>query len=143
VSDPYNLHRFVEAQAGVFDTALAELKLGSKQTHWMWFIFPQLAGLGRSSTARYYGMGSEDEARGYLQHALLGSRLRQSVEAVLPWAGKRNAERIFGSIDALKMQSSMTLFDVIDPGGPFAKLLDDFYGGGRDERTLALLNGEE
>jgi uncharacterized protein (DUF1810 family) len=109
----------------------------------MWFVFPQLRGLGHSYACQYYGISCFDEARGYLQHPLLGSRLRQSVEAVLPWAGKRNAERIFGSIDALKLQSSMTLFDVVDIGGPFAKVLDAFYGGARDERTLALLNGEE
>ena len=143
MSDPYHLQRFVEAQQGIFDSALAELRSGQKRTHWMWFIFPQLAGLGRSPTAQYYGIVSLDEARAYLEHSLLGSRLRRSVDAVLPWAGKRTAEQIFGSIDALKLRSSMTLFDEAEPGGIFAQILDAFYGGRCDERTLALLNGQE
>ncbi len=143
MSDPYNLQRFVEAQQGIFDSALAEIRSGHKRTHWMWFIFPQLAGLGRSPTAKYYGIVSLDEAGAYLEHSLLGSRLRRSVDAVLPWAGKRTAEQIFGSIDALKLRSSMTLFDEVEPGGMFAQMLDAFYAGRRDERTLALLNGQE
>ena len=143
MSDLYNLQRFVEAQQGIFDSALAEVRAGLKRTHWMWFIYPQLAALGRSSTARYYGIVSFDEARAYLEHTILGPRLRQSVEAVLPWTGKRSAEQIFGSIDALKLRSSMTLFDQVEPDGCFAETLRNFYGGRHDERTLALLNGEE
>jgi uncharacterized protein (DUF1810 family) len=140
VTDPHNLQRFIDAQDGVFATALAELGAGSKQSHWMWFVFPQLAGLGRSPTAQFYAIASLDEARVYLEHPLLGSRLRQCVEALLPWAGKRTPEQILGSIDALKLKSSLTLFDVVEPAGLFDRGLTAFFGGARDERTLALLN---
>ena len=109
----------------------------------MWFIFPQLAGLGRSSAAQYYGIASIDEARAYLQDQLLGSRLRQCVDAILPWSGRRSAEEIFGPIDALKLGSSLTLFDQVHSRDIFAKALAGFFGGQRDERTLALLNGRE
>ena len=139
MTDPYNLQRFVNAQNGVFETALAELRAGRKQGHWMWFVFPQLAGLGRSATAQYYGIRSREEARAYLEQPLLGSRLRQTIEALLPWAGKRTAEEILGPIDALKLRSCLTLFDAIDPGGFFGRALAIFYGG-PDERTLALLS---
>lgn len=142
MSDPYNLQRFVDAQHGTYRTALAELRSGAKHSHWMWFVFPQLAGLGRSPTAQYYGIVSFDEARGYLAHPVLGPRLRECVEAILPWAGRRSVERIFGSIDALKLRSSLTLFDVVEPGDVFAEALDSFFRGERDERTLALLNGQ-
>ena len=139
-SDPHNLQRFIDAQDGVFGTALAELRAGSKRSHWMWFIFPQLCGLGRSPTAQFYGIGSPDEARAYLDHPLLGARLRQSVEAIMPHAGKRSPEQILGSIDALKFRSSLTLFDRAAPGELFGKALETFYGGSPDHRTLALLN---
>jgi uncharacterized protein (DUF1810 family) len=140
VNDLHNLKRFVEAQDGIFETALAELGAGSKQSHWMWFIFPQLAGLGRSPTAQYYGVGSLEEARAYLAHPLLGPRLRSSIEALLPWAGRRNPEQILGPIDALKLRSSLTLFDRAEPASLFDRGLASFFEGERDERTLALLN---
>ena len=140
MSDPYNLQRFLDAQDGVFETAVAELRAGSKQSHWMWFIFPQLAGLGRSPTAQYYGIASLDEARAYLGHPLLGARLRECVEALLPWAGRRSPEHILGSIDALKLRSSLTLFDQVEPSDPFNRALAAFFAGQSDERTLALLN---
>jgi uncharacterized protein (DUF1810 family) len=108
----------------------------------MWFIFPQLAGLGRSSTAQFYGIASVDEADAYLEHLVLGQRLRQCVEVLLPWIGRRTPEQIFGSVDALKLCSSLTLFDWVEPDSIFADGLDGFYGGQRDERTLALLNAE-
>jgi uncharacterized protein (DUF1810 family) len=139
VSDPYNLQRFVDAQHGVFETALAELRGGRKRSHWMWFIFPQLAGLGRSSTAQYYGIGSLEEARAYLTHRVLGSRLRDSVEALLRWADKRSPEEILGPIDAMKLRSCLTLFDTVEPGGLFGRALAVLYEG-PDERTLALLS---
>jgi uncharacterized protein (DUF1810 family) len=120
--------------------ALAELRDGSKRSHWMWFIFPQLGGLGHSPTARHYAISSLDEARAYAAHALLGPRLRESVEALLPWAGRRSAEQILGPIDALKLRSSLTLFDVVEPNDVFAEGLAAFFAGNRDERTLALLN---
>jgi uncharacterized protein (DUF1810 family) len=143
VTDPFNLQRFIDAQDGVIETALAELRSGRKRSHWMWFIFPQLAGLGRSATAQYYGIASLDEARAYLDHPLLGSRLREAVGAVLPWASRRSAERILGPVDAMKLRSSLTLFEQAEPGGVFAEALAGFYGGEGDERTLALLNGAE
>ena len=142
MGDSYNLQRFIDAQSGTFERALAELKAGSKQSHWMWFIFPQLRGLGMSPTAQFFGITSLEEARLYVEHALLGSRLSQCIQAVLAWSGKRSAEQILGPVDALKLRSSMTLFDVIQPRGQFAQTLDRFYAGERDQRTLALLNDE-
>lgn len=138
MSDPYNLQRFVDAQEGVFAAALAELSCGRKQSHWMWFVFPQLAGLGRSPTAQYYAIGSRDEAAAYLAHPLLGPRLRDSLETLLPWAGERSAEEILGTVDALKLRSSLTLFDALEPAGLFGRTLAAFHDG-PDERTLALL----
>ncbi len=139
--DPDNLQRFVEAQQGAIETAVRELEDGSKQSHWMWFVFPQLAGLGRSSTARYFAISSPDEARAYLDHPLLGSRLRQCVAEILKWAGKRTAEQILGSIDAVKLRSSLTLFEAASNEPLFGRALDAFFDGVRDDRTLALLNG--
>jgi uncharacterized protein (DUF1810 family) len=141
--DPFNLNRFVDSQEGVWEAALDELRSGSKQSHWMWFIFPQLAGLGRSPTAQFYGLGSLAEARAYLDHPLLGSRLREATEALAPWAGRRRPEQIFGPVDALKLRSSLTLFDFVEPGSPFGEALVNFFGGARDERTLALLQRQQ
>jgi uncharacterized protein (DUF1810 family) len=143
VADPFDLQRFLDAQQPIFETALAELSAGNKQNHWMWFVLPQLAGLGRSPTAQFYGIASLDEARAYLRHPLLGRRLRECVAVILPWAGRRTAGQILGPVDALKLRSSMTLFDRVEPSGVFAQALDRFYDGKPDERTLALLNGEE
>ena len=106
----------------------------------MWFVFPQLAGLGRSPTAQFYAIASIDEARAYLEHPVLGARLRECVEALLPWAGKRSAEGIFGQVDATKLKSNLTLFDVVEPHSLFRRAIDGFYGGMPDERTLVLLN---
>ena len=142
MNDPYNLQRFIDAQDGVIETALAELKAGSKRSHWMWFVFPQLRQLGRSPTAQHYGIASIDEARAYLQHPLLGPRLTASIEAILPWAGRRTPEQILGPVDALKFRSSLTLFDAVQPHGLSDRTVAAFYGGVRDQRTLALLNGE-
>ena len=139
---PHNLQRFVDAQDGAYETARAELSAGRKNSHWMWFIFPQLAGLGRSSTAQYYAIASLEEARAYLDHPLLGARLRECVEAILPWGKQRSAKEILGPIDALKLKSSLTLFDRIEANALFAAALAAFYAGERDERTLALLNAE-
>jgi len=141
VSDPHNLQRFIDAQDGVIEAALAELKAGAKRSHWMWFIFPQLRQLGRSPTAKHYGITSIEEASAYLQHPLLGARLTASIEAILRWAGRRTPEQILGPVDTLKFRSSLTLFDAGQPGGLFDRALAAFYGGIRDERTLALLNG--
>ena len=138
-SDPHHLQRFVDAQDGVIDTVLAELRRGRKDSHWMWFVFPQLAGLGRSPTAQYYGIASLDEARAYLAHPLLGPRLQQCVEALLPWAGKRSAEDILGPVDAIKLRSSLTLFEAASNEPRFGQALDAFYSGERDSLTLEQL----
>ena len=138
-SDPHKLQRFIDAQQGVFEIALAELSGGSKQSHWMWFIFPQLTGLGRSPTAQFYALSGVDEARAYLAHPVLGSRSRRSAEALMPWVGKRSAVQILGPIDAMKLRSSLTLFDRVAPDDVFASALAAFFNGQADERTLALL----
>ena len=137
----FDLDRFVAAQAGVYAQALAELEAGAKRSHWMWFVFPQLAGLGRSPTAIFYAIGSADEARAYLAHPLLGARLRDCVAAILR-PKDRSAEAIFGAVDAMKLKSSMTLFEAVagDPT-PFAAVLDAFFAGARDAATLDLLRG--
>lgn len=140
MSDPYRLQRFIDAQQAIFDTALAELKAGSKQSHWVWFIFPQLAGLGRSPTAQYFAIASIGEARAYLAHPVLGSRLRECIVTLLTWANRRSAEQILGSVDALKLRSSLTLFEQVEPSGLFSLALAAFYEGRPDESTLALLN---
>ena len=136
----FALDRFVDAQDGVYAQALAELRAGRKESHWMWFVFPQVAGLGRSPTAQYYAIGSAGEARAYLGHPLLGPRLRECTEAVLTHPN-RSAEEIFGAIDALKFRSSMTLFEAVDEDGAFGAALDAFYGGVRDPATLEQLGG--
>jgi uncharacterized protein (DUF1810 family) len=140
-ADLFNLDRFVSAQAPVFETALAELKAGRKRTHWMWFIFPQLRGLGHSPTAQFYGIGSLDEARGYLGHALLGPRLVLCTRTVLDSNG-RSLHDIFGSPDDLKFRSSMTLFEAVASRADdvFALALDRFCSGHRDGRTLRLIS---
>ena len=123
--DPFNLDRFVAAQAGgVFEQALAELQDGCKRSHWMWFIFPQHRDLGRSATARFYGLSGVDEARAYAEHPLLGERLRQCARAVLPHLATIGAEAILGPIDALKLRSSMQILAEAVPDEPlFAKVL--------------------
>jgi uncharacterized protein (DUF1810 family) len=141
--DPFNLQRFVDAQEGVWDVALDELRSGSKQSHWMWFVFPQLAGLGRSSTAEFYGIASLGEARAYLDHPLLGPRLRETTEALKAWARRKGAEDILGPVDALKLRSSLTLFDLVEPDSTFAEALVNFFAGARDELTLALLHRQQ
>ncbi|WP_439630826.1 DUF1810 domain-containing protein [Shinella sp.] len=138
--DPFQLQRFVDAQELVFVSALSELSAGRKQTHWMWFIFPQLRALGRSPTADFYGIASLDEARAYLDHPLLADRLAQVTDAVLSHRS-RSADDIFGSPDDLKFRSSMTLFDeAADHENPrFRAALESYFGGEPDKRTLELL----
>ena len=143
MADP--LQRFVDAQDATWRFALAELQRGRKTSHWMWFAFPQIAGLGRSDMARRYAIASLDEARAYLAHPTLGPRLREGVAAMMAHAGTRSADAILGGIDAVKFRSSMTLFEAAaakDDGGaarPFAAALDAFYGGNRDPETLTRL----
>ncbi|MFV1918504.1 DUF1810 domain-containing protein [Sphingomonas sp. MJ1 (PH-R8)] len=130
------LDRFVEAQAGVWAQALAELKAGRKTSHWMWFVFPQIAGLGRSETARFYAISDVAEARAYLAHPLLGARLREAAAALLAHRG-RSAEAMLGGIDAIKLRSSMTLFEAVAPEEPvFAAVLEAFFSGQRDPETV-------
>lgn len=138
--DTFDLDRFVLAQAPLYDIALAELIGGRKLTHWMWFIFPQLRGLGRSSMAHHYGVGSLEEARAYLAHPVLGPRLRECVTAVLD-SGETDLGVIFGSPDDMKFISSMTLFRLASDTADslFSTALAKFNGGDRDERTLSLL----
>ena len=136
---PADLSRFVDAQATVYPAALAELRAGSKRTHWMWFIFPQIAGLGHSAMAQHYAIASAAEALAYLQHPVLGPRLRACTQAVLDVEG-RSADQVFGSPDNMKFRSSMTLFGHVAPGEPmFAAALAKYFGGKADDRTLELL----
>jgi uncharacterized protein (DUF1810 family) len=135
----HDLERFVEAQAGVYARAIDELRRGRKTGHWMWFIFPQIAGLGMSEMSRTYAIGSLDEARAYLAHPILGPRLRECFEAVLA-AGDRTAVEIMGPVDAKKLRSCLTLFHRAAPEEPvFARGLDRFYGGIPDAATDARL----
>jgi uncharacterized protein (DUF1810 family) len=135
------LERFVEAQRSTYDQALAELAAGAKRGHWMWFVFPQIAGLGRSAMAQRFAIRDEVEARSYLTHPLLGARLLESTGAMLGWAGRKSAEAILGPIDALKFASSMTLFDAVADAAdnPFALALAAFNRGERDSLTLERL----
>ena len=139
-ADAFNLNRFVRAQAGIYPTALAELREGHKRTHWMWYVFPQMQGLGKSANARLYAITGREEAVAYCQHDLLGARLVEATEAMLLHAGTSTALDILGVIDALKFHSSMTLFEECCAAKePFARALDAFYAGRRDTATLALV----
>jgi uncharacterized protein (DUF1810 family) len=136
----FELDRFVAAQEGVYEGALRELRAGRKTGHWIWFVFPQLAGLGRSETSRFYGIEFLDEARAYLDHPVLGPRLRECVDAVLAVPSGVTTDAIFGSLDAMKVRSSMTLFHRAAPADPlFGEVLERFYAGVGDERTDTLL----
>ncbi len=140
-ADPHDLARFVAAQAPVFDTVVAELEAGRKASHWMWFVFPQIAGLGHSSMATRYAIRSLEEARAYLAHPLLGERLRRCTALVSAVEG-RSLRAILGTPDDLKFRSAMTLFMHAGPGEPvFAEALRRHCGGAPDAATLALLGG--
>ena len=140
--DPYNLQRFVAAQdtGGSYDHAVAELRAGRKESHWMWFVFPQIAGLGRSPAALQFAISSLDEAQAYLRHPVLGPRLAECA-AVLTQAPGRSAEQIFGGLDALKLRSSMTLFLRAAPAGEsrYGQVLSQYFGGIPDPATVELL----
>lgn len=139
-TDPYDLARFVRAQDGVYERALAEIRLGEKRTHWMWFVFPQLEGLGSSPTAQRYAIRSADEARAYLAHPVLGARLLECVQALLALQDATAAE-IFGFPDDMKLRSSATLFGTISPDrAVFQQLLTKYFPNGPDEATLRLLD---
>ena len=129
------LQRFIEAQNDSYDQALKEIINGRKLTHWIWYIFPQIKGLGFSYNSEYYGITSLQEARDYLENELLRKRLFEITESLLMHKGK-DIESIMGDIDSLKLKSSMTLFDAVQPGSIFGEVLDEFYGGERCRRTL-------
>jgi uncharacterized protein (DUF1810 family) len=136
--DPFNLRRFVEAQedSAIYARALTELRNGRKQGHWIWFVFPQIAGLGSSPISQAYAIRTLDEARAYLAHPTLGPRLQESTEALLANDPSLTAEQILGTIDAIKVRSSMTLFARADPAEPlFGEVLDRFYAGEVDPET--------
>ena len=137
--DPHDLRRFVEAQSPVHDLALAEIRSGRKTSHWMWYVFPQYDGLGRSSIARSYAIKSIAEATAYLRHDVLGPRLVECAESLLATKG-RSAHEIFDSPDDMKLRSCATLFARVSPAGSaFHRLLDRFFGGEADSRTLELI----
>ena len=140
--DPFDLDRFVTAQdaGGSYEHAVAELRTGRKSSHWMWYVFPQLAGLGQSSTSRFYAISSVDEASAYLAHPVLGPRLRECAEILTGLSG-RTAEQVFGGIDAMKLRSAMTLFHHADPNEPlFSQVLAEYFDGVSDPATERLLS---
>lgn len=143
-ADPHDLERFVTAQdsGGTYASALEELRVGHKRGHWMWFVFPQVEGLGSSPTARRYAIASLDEARAYLDHPVLGPRLRDCARALLELDGSVGAEEILGPVDALKLRSSMTLFARAAPADPlFGQVLERYYGCAADPATDARVAG--
>jgi uncharacterized protein (DUF1810 family) len=139
MKDPYLLCRFVSAQQDDYEQALSEIRSGKKRSHWMWYIFPQIDGLAFSSTSKYYAIKSIEEAKAYLTHSVLGPRLLECAEAVVQIEG-RSARDIFGSPDDLKLRSCATLFACVSPtGSVFERLLEKYYCGERDQKTLRLL----
>jgi uncharacterized protein (DUF1810 family) len=138
MSDPYELQRFVDAQNPVYDRVLSELRGGRKKSHWMWFVFPQIKGLGRSELSIKFAISGRQEAQAYLDHAILGQRLRECTALALK-ADARSIEQIFGAPDDMKFQSCMTLFDAVAPGAVFGQALDAFFAGRRDQPTLDAL----
>jgi uncharacterized protein (DUF1810 family) len=137
--DPYGLERFVEAQAETYASALAEVRAGSKRTHWMWFVFPQIEGLGHSMMARHFAIKSLEEARAYLEHPVLGPRIVECAEAVLSIRGRTMSD-VFGYPDDLKLRSSMTLFaEAAGSESVFARVVERCFACKADERTLELL----
>jgi len=138
MTDSFDLDRFVRAQAPVFDQALAEMRAGEKRSHWMWFVFPQIAGLGRSAMSRRYAIASLAEARAWLAHPLLGGRLRACLDVLDRLPGS-DPVRIFGPVDAMKLRSSLTLFEAAGGGDAFGAALERWFGAERDPATQALL----
>lgn len=136
--DKYNLQRFKTAQAGCYGQALKEIRQGRKNGHWIWFVYPQLKGLGFSDISQYYGISGLEEARAYLEDNILGPRLRQITCALLA-LDETDPGKILASPDDMKLRSSMTLFDLASPGDVFAQVLDKFFSGRRDDKTINLL----
>ena len=138
MTDPFDLQRFLDAQAPIYAQVVAELRHGQKQSHWMWFIFPQLAGLGHSAMAQRFAIASREEAIAYLGHGVLGFRLKECTALIMAVEG-RTVREILGSPDDLKFQSSLTLFSAVSPDPEFSAAIAKFYGGKPDQRTLDLL----
>lgn len=139
--DQFNLQRFIDAQerGGAYERALSELRGGRKQGHWIWFVFPQIEGLGSSATARLFALAGLDEATAYLAHPVLGERLAEAAQALLALE-TRNGDAVLGELDAMKLRSSMTLFSRVEDAAPvFGRVLDEFYAGARDRATERLL----
>jgi uncharacterized protein (DUF1810 family) len=143
VDDAFSLQRFVDAQdaRSTYDAAVRELRGGRKETHWMWFVFPQISGLGHSATAQHFAISGLDEARAYLAHPVLGPRLIEAAGVVAELPGT-DPVAVFGHVDAMKLRSSMTLFALADPDEPvFRAVLDRYFGGQQDATTLAFVSG--
>lgn len=138
MNENYNLRRFIDAQEGVYPVALRELREGRKRSHWMWYIFPQLKQLGYSYNSKFYGLSGKDEAAAYLVEPVLGQRLRE-VSTVILNLPTDDAREVFGGIDSMKLRSSMTLFDLVSPNDIFAHVLDKYFNGQRDNRTLTII----
>jgi len=139
MTDPYDLNRFVDAQDADYASAIAEIRNGRKRSHWMWYVFPQIAGLGFSPTSQHFAIRSLAEAKAYLAHPILGARLHECAEALLALKG-RSAHDIFGSPDDMKLRSSATLFAQASPAGSaFHAIIEQYFDGRPDERTLAAL----
>jgi uncharacterized protein (DUF1810 family) len=138
--DPYRLDRFIEAQEGDYENALAEIRAGRKRSHWMWYVFPQFTGLGSSPTSAHYAIKSREEAKQYLAHPVLGRRLVECAEALLG-IDNRSAHEIFGSPDDMKLRSSATLFASVSPDGSvFQQIIDKYFEGNSDVRTIELMS---
>lgn len=140
--DKYNLTRFIEAQSNVYPIALRELHEGQKRSHWMWYIFPQLKHLGHSGNSKFYGISGFEEATPYIDHPILGKRLREVCETILNLPDN-DAVKVFGVIDSLKLKSSMTLFDLVSPNNVFARVLEKYFNGQRDNRTINIIDSSK
>lgn len=136
--DKYNLNRFIEAQDRVYHIALKELQEGRKRSHWMWYIFPQLKHLGYSYNSKFYGISGIEEATAYLEHPILGQRLREASMTILNLPTE-DAIEVFGDIDSHKLRSSMTLFDIVSPKDEFARVLNKYFNGHKDSRTITMI----
>lgn len=133
-----DVSRFIKAQENMYETALAEVRNGRKESHWIWFVLPQLRGLGHSYNSNYYGLNGLEEARQYLDNSILKARLVEIIKSLMSLP-TNNPESVFGKIDAMKLKSSMTLFDMAVPNDIFARVLDKFFNGQRDKRTISIV----
>jgi uncharacterized protein (DUF1810 family) len=138
-ADTFQLQRFIDAQEAVFEVALAEIRAGRKQSHWIWFIFPQLSGLARSPTAQFYAIRSLHEARAYLAHPILAERYREATRALLEWTHRKSPVEILGDVDAMKVRSSLTLFEIATGDPLFTTAIESLFGAA-DQATIKLLN---